>query len=491
MTRHYAHFIDGREFAAPGAERTIRACPANGRPVASFILGTAEDTGRALLAARRAFDRGPWPRLSGEQRGRLLEGWAARVAENLERLARIEVEEVGKPIRLARADIEGVVGHIRYSAGLAMQLHGETYTNLGEDMLGLVTREPVGVVGMIVPWNFPALIFSQKVPYALASGCCVVVKPSELTSGSALELARLASEAGIPPGVINIVTGTGPEVGEALTASPLTDMSSFTGSTRVGRRVIENSAATTKKVAAELGGKAANVVFADADLADAVDAAVFGIFFNQGECCVSATRLLVEEAVADQFVERVLTLTRRLRVGDPFDEATDVGALIHAPHLEQVLAMIERGKADGARLRLGGRRLPGEGLFIEPAVFDQVAPDNAIFCHEVFGPVLSIASFRTLEEAISLANDTEYGLANAVWSKNIDRLMAMSRALKSGTVYLNTMIDGAPQLPIGGYKSTGFGRELGRAGMEEFTEIKSLVLRTGARRPAYPAAAAP
>lgn len=478
--RTYGHFVDGVCEDAPSTA-IERVSPAHGQTVAAYAEGTADDVQRAVASARTAFDHGPWPRLTGIERARILHRWADAAEAELEHLVRIEVEEVGKPIRQARGDLEGSVGLIRYAASLAPNVHGDAYTNLGDDYTGLVVREPVGVVGAVVPWNFPALIFCQKAPFALAAGCTVVVKPAELTSGTALELARLAADAGVPAGALNVVTGYGDPVGAALTNSPDVDLLSFTGSTATGARVLEGQRANFKRVSLELGGKAANIVFADADLDAAVEGAVFGAYFSGGEECAAGTRLLVQDEIADAFVERVEARTRELRTGDPFDEATDVGALIDPGHRDKVAGYVEAGRREGATLRCGGEPVDGDGLFLTPALFDGVTPAMSVFREEIFGPVVTVTRFRTADEAIALANDTIYGLANSVWSKDIDTALRVGRELRSGTVWVNTTIDGSPQLPFGGYKSSGHGREMGAAGLEEFTELKALHIRLGTR----------
>jgi betaine-aldehyde dehydrogenase len=481
--RVYDHLIDGDEVTGRGAS-IDRHSPGTGKLVARFADGTNEDAQAAIAAARSAFDDGPWRHLTGAQRARVLIDMAAAIRERAEELARIDAEEVGKPIRLARGDIDGTIGHFEYAAALAHDTHGDAYSNLGAEYLGVVLREPVGVAGLIVPWNFPALIYSQKVPYALAAGCTVVVKPSEFTSGSAIEISRLAGDAGLPSGVLNVVTGYGSSVGQALVDSADVDFVSFTGSTATGQRVAASAAATYKRVSLELGSKAANIVFADADLDDALDGALFAVFFNTGECCVSGSRLLVQESIADDFLERLVQRTRQLRVGAPFDEDADLGALIHEAHAEKVLGYIDSAAQEGARLLTGGRRLDGEharGVFVEPTILDGVQPHMKVFRDEIFGPVLSVVRFADAEEAIALANDTTYGLANSVWTKNVDTALEMTRALRAGTVWVNTTIDGGPQMPFGGVKASGYGREMGRAGFEEYTELKSCVIRTGKR----------
>jgi acyl-CoA reductase-like NAD-dependent aldehyde dehydrogenase len=482
--RSYGHFIDGQD-VSPGDALIERHAPGSGALVARFADGTAADAQAAVAAARRTFDDGVWRRTSGAERARVLNVWADAVRERQEDLARLDAEEVGKPMRLARGDVGGVIAHLEYAAALALEGHGDAYTNIGPQFLGVVVREPVGVAGLIVPWNFPALIYSQKVPYALAAGCSVVVKPSEFTSSSALEISRLAGEAGLPDGVLNVVTGYGHTVGQAIVEHPDVDFVSFTGSTPTGRRVAETAAKTPKRVGLELGSKSANIVFADADLDDAVDGALFAVFFNTGQCCVSGARLLVQDSIADAFVERLVQRTRELRVGPPSQEDADLGALINEDHAEKVLGYIASAKEEGAELLTGGNRVEGDGIFVEATVFDGVQPHMRIYREEVFGPVLGVTRFKDVDEAIALANDSTYGLANSVWSRDVDTALTVSRALQSGMVWVNTTIDGGPQMPFGGVKGSGYGREMGRAGLEEYTETKSIVLRTGKRDPFF------
>jgi betaine-aldehyde dehydrogenase len=488
QARVYGHFIAGAW--TDGAERIERFSPSSGELTATYAAGAAADVDRAVQAARAAFDSGAWSSLPGAERGRLLSAVAARIRDEAERLARIEVAETGKTIRTARADLLGAAGHFDNAAGLAWQLKGESHDNLGPHLSAVNVREPVGVAGLIIPWNFPALILAQKLPYALAAGCTAVIKPAETTSGTACEIVAICDEAGIPAGVVNLITGYGTVAGQALTEHHDVDYVSFTGSTASGRRVVEASAGNLKRLALELGGKASTIVFADADLDDAVDAALFAITFNQGECCVSGTRLLIQESVAGDFLAELVRRAAQLKVGDPFDESTDIGALIHGNHLAQVLKYVEHGVEDGATILTGGSQLTtggrDAGYYVEPTIFDDVAPDARIFQEEIFGPVLAVTRFGSLEEAIALANNSVYGLANSVWTKNIDTAHRVSRALRSGTVWINTTIDGAPQLPLGGYKQSGYGREAGQHGMEEFTNVKSIQTRIGKRTPAYP-----
>ncbi len=486
--RSYGIFIDGEE-VQPSAKFITRENPGTKEVVARFTHGDLAQAQAAVAAARRAFDQGDWPNRSGQERAAVLRSLASLIRRDQEILARIDAEESGKPIRLARGDVATGIALTEYAAALAVTSHGQVHTNLGQDFTGLVTREPCGVVAMITPWNFPLLLLMQKLPFALAAGCTTVCKPSELTSGSTLEIAKLAAEAGLPGGVFNVVTGPGSTVGHHLAQSRDVDVLSFTGSTAVGRSVVEASAGNLKRLSLELGGKAASVVFPDADLEDAVDGVLFAVLFNQGECCVSGARLLVHQDIADQFVQALVDRVSTLRVGAPLDEDADIGALIHAAHLNKVLDYVDSARAEGARVVAGGTRLTADGLgagyFMAPTIIDQVSPTSRLFNEEVFGPVLAISRFRTEDEAVELANAVEYGLANSVWSKNIDTALALGRRLRSGTVWVNTTIDGAPQLPGGGVKGSGYGREMGQAGFEEFTEVKTVQIRSGKRTPFF------
>jgi betaine-aldehyde dehydrogenase len=481
--RQWHHVIDGRPVPCP-APAIERRSPVTGHLIAEYANGSAADVDAAVHAARRAFDSGVWSDLPGLDRGRTLNRLALLMREHADELAGIDAAEVGKPLRVAKGDIDGAIGHTEFAAALASGVHGDVHTNLGADFTGLLIREPVGVVGVIVPWNFPTLILCQKVCFALAAGCTAVVKPSEFTSGSAIRVAELALEAGMPPGVLNVVTGYGATAGQRLAEHPDVDLISFTGSTATGRKVLVASQTNLKRVSLELGGKAAQIVFADADLDDAREGVLFGAVFNQGECCVAGARLLVEDTIADRFVERLAERCARLRVGGP-DSDADLGALIHADHLRKVLGYIEVGVQEGATVRAGGGRLDDPdhagGCFVQPTILDGVSPAARAFQEEIFGPVLTVTRFSSTEEAIDLANAVEYGLGNTVWTKDIDKALVVSRGLRSGTVWVNTSIDGAPQLPFGGYKASGYGREMGRAGLEEFTQLKTVQIRTGRR----------
>ncbi|HLL88896.1 MAG TPA: aldehyde dehydrogenase family protein [Tepidisphaeraceae bacterium] len=485
-TTAYQMLIDGRWTDAAGGETFDRQSPANDAVVGRYPRGTASDADAAVAAARKAFEAGPWPRTSGAERAELLLRVASLIRRDAAALAHVETRESGKPIKQARDEMGWAAGLWEYAASLARQLRGDTYNTLGAATLGFTLREPVGVVAMITPWNFPLLIVSQKLPFALAAGCACVVKPSEFTPGTTLMLGRLLGEAGLPPGVVNIVTGYGDPVGATLAAHHDVDMISFTGSTRVGRQIVAASAGNLKKVALELGGKNPQIVFADADLDSVVDAVVFGVFFNMGECCNSGSRLLVHESVADELVRRVVERTRHVKTGDPMDEATQVGAIINAQQYEKIMAYVDAGQRGGATLCCGGKPLatPG-GRFIAPTVFDHVPPESPLAREEVFGPVLAVVRFKDAAEAARLANDTEYGLSASVWTRDLDTAVNMSRAVRAGTVWVNTFLEGTPELPFGGYKQSGLGRELGRFAADEYTETKTVYVHLGPRAPSW------
>jgi betaine-aldehyde dehydrogenase len=478
----YQLWINGKPETSRSGKTFDRRSPAHDVVVGVYQLAGSEETDLAVAAARRAFDEGPWPKRAGADRASCLSKLASLIRKNAEGLALIETLESGKPIAQARNEMEWAAGIWDYAAASCRNLAGDTYNSLGEQMLGLVIREPIGVVGMITPWNFPLLIISQKLPFALAAGCTCVVKPSELTPGTTLRLGPLLAEAGIPNGVVNILSGFGDPVGIRLSSHPDVDMMSFTGSTEVGKSVVAASRSNLKKVGLELGGKNPQIIFADADLEAALDAAVFGICFNMGECCNSGSRLLVERSIYENFVERLIGLTREVQVGDPLDENTKVGAIVNEEQLDKILRYIEDGQRSGASLRLGGKQLKGAaGRFVEPTIFSDVRPDMAIAREEIFGPVLSVLAFDQVDEAIAIANSTPYGLSAAVWTRDLDRAFAVSRGVRAGTIWINTFMEGPAELPFGGYKESGLGRELGKSAIEEFTDLKTIQVHLGPR----------
>lgn len=478
--RDFRMLIDGRW--TKGAGVIERTAPGHGSVVSRYPAGTKADAERAIAAARKAFDDGPWPRMTGAERSNILLKAAELIAARTEELAFLDAIESGKPISQAKSELAGAVDIWRYAAALARDLHGESYNTLGEGTLGVVLREAIGVVSIITPWNFPFLIVSQKLPFALAAGCTTVVKPSELTSGSTLVLGEILTEAGVPAGVVNIVTGTGPEVGSPMTTHPEVDMVSFTGSTGVGRLTMANAAQTLKKVSLELGGKNPQIVFPDANLDEFVDAAVFGAYFNAGECCNAGSRLILHKSIAADVTARIAELAKTVKVGDPLDPSTQVGAIITPQHLDKIGTYVAGASAAGAGVALGGEALDlGLGQFMAPTILAGVTPDMAVAREEVFGPVLSVLTFETAEEAIRIANAIDYGLSAGVWSRDFDTCLTVGRKVRAGTIWMNTFMDGASELPFGGYRQSGLGRELGRHAVEDYTETKTLNMHIGAR----------
>lgn len=478
----YRLLIDG-EFVDGAQGKVIeRVSPGHGVAVSRYAEASGEDVERALLAARRAFDSGPWPRMPAKDRARLLLTVADLLDGEAERLARLDAIESGKPIAQAEGEVAAAIDMWRYAAGLARDLHGESYSNLGTQVLGLTVREPIGVCALITPWNFPFLIASQKLPFVLAAGCTAVVKPSEMSSASTLVLGDVLMRAGLPPGVVNILVGFGDSVGAPVMSHPAVDMISFTGSTRVGKLAMKTAADTLKKVEMELGGKNAQIVFPDADFEAAVDAVLFGAYFNAGECCNAGSRLIVHKDIAEDFLAAFKQRAAHVKVGDPLDRDTHVGAIISPEHLGKIEGYIDDATKAGAQVALGGGRLESEaGYYMAPTVVTGVGRDMAIAREEVFGPVLSVLTFDTIDDAITLADATTYGLSSAVWSKDIDACMHVSRSVRTGTVWVNTFMDGYSELPFGGYKQSGIGRELGRHAVDEYTETKTIQFHRGER----------
>jgi betaine-aldehyde dehydrogenase len=473
--------IDGRWVDAVDGQTLERESPAHDTLVAVYALADTVDTEHAIAAARRAFDRGPWPRMKGAERAALLRRVADGILTRKHELALLETLENGKPLAQSLGEIEAAADLWHYAAALARNLHGDSYNTLGENTLGVTLREPIGVVSIITPWNFPFLIVSQKLPFALAAGCTAVVKPSEVTSGTTVMLGEILLAADCPAGVVNILVGRGNVVGDLLVSHPDVDMLSFTGSTAVGKSAVAKSAQTLKKVSMELGGKNPQIVFPDCDWDAALDAAVFGVYFNAGQCCNSGSRLLVHASIAREFAAAVVDRSRKVRVGDPLDATVSVGAITTDKQLTTILAHVAAARAAGAKVALGGARMSGRGMFVEPTVVTGVSPDMAIAREEVFGPVLALLTFDSLDEAVALANSTLYGLSAAVWSKDFSTCLTVARQIKAGTVWINTFLAGHAELPFGGYRESGIGRELGRFASEDYTETKTLHMHLGER----------
>jgi aldehyde dehydrogenase (NAD+) len=457
--------------------------PATGEVITQVAEAGPAEVDRAVKAARKAFDErgGAWQKMSASDRGKLLWRLADLLEKNIEEFAELETLDNGKPIFESRyVDMPMVCEVLRYYSGWASKIHGETITSRA-DAFTYTLREPVGVVGAIVAWNFPLLLASWKLGPALATGNTVVLKPAEQTPLTALRLGQLAQEAGFPPGVLNIITG-GPETGRELVKHPGVDKLAFTGSTMVGKEIMRSAADTMKRVTLELGGKSPNIVFADSDLDSAVKGATTGIFYGKGEVCAAGSRLFVEEKVHDDFMNKLVERTRKIKPGDPLDPKTRLGAIVSEQQMNTVLGYIESGKKEGAQLVAGGNRVSldgGNGFFVEPTVFDAVSNGMKIAQEEIFGPVLATIPFDDLDRVAELANQNMYGLAAAIWTNDIKKAHNMARRLKAGTVWINAynLYDAA--LPFGGFKQSGFGRELGREALDHYTEVKSVWVNLG------------
>jgi len=473
--------VDGRWVEAASGRAFETVNPATGEALARVAEGDAEDIDRAVRAARRAFDDGEWPRMAPRDRERIL----ARVAELIERhaaaLAQLETLDNGKAIaESASVDIPAAADTFRYYAGWVNKMSGETLPSAPE-FFTFTLREPVGVCGQIIPWNFPLLMAAWKLAPALACGNTVVLKPAEQTPLSALRLGELLLEAGVPPGVVNIVPGFGPTAGAALVRHPLVDKVAFTGSTEVGKEIHRASADTLKRISLELGGKSPNIVFADADIDSAVRGALTGVFFNQGEVCCAGTRLLVESSLHDRFAEALAAAARGMKQGPGLDPETQIGPLVSAEQLERVTGYLELGLREGAKpLAGGGRNLAAgleRGYFVQPTVFTGVRNDMRIAREEIFGPVVAVMPFRDEEDAVLQGNDTTYGLAAGVWTRDVSRAHRIARALRAGTVWVNCYNVFDVSAPFGGYKESGYGRELGRQCLDLYTQTKSVWLQ--------------
>jgi aldehyde dehydrogenase (NAD+) len=457
--------------------------PATGEVLTQIVEASGADVDQTVAAARRAFDSkgGAWRKMSASERGRLIWKLADLIEQHIDELAELETVDNGKPIFESRnVDMPMVIDVLRYYAGWATKIHGET-VNTFDTAFTYTLREPVGVVGLIIPWNFPLLLASWKLGPALACGNTIVMKPAEQTPLTTLRLGELAVEAGFPPGVINIVTG-GPVTGKAIVRHPGIDKIAFTGSTAVGKEIMRDAADTLKRVTLELGGKSPNIVFADADIDSAVKGAINGIFYGKGEVCNAGSRLFVDSKVRDEFLDKLIGRAKKMVPGDPLDPKTRMGALVSLEQLQTVLGYIDAGKLEGAKLLAGGNRvlLNGDkGYFIEPTVFGDVNNDMKIAREEIFGPVLATLKFDDIDEVVEMANRNQYGLAAAVWTRDLKKAHQMSRMLRAGTVWINTygLMDAA--LPFGGYKSSGFGRELGQAALEHYTEVKTVWMNMG------------
>ncbi len=472
-------FIDGA-WTAPVRGGTFEVIdPASEAVVHRAPAGTAEDIDRAVAAARRAFDQGPWPRMSGAARADVLRRISAVILERKPGLARLEVMDNGKPLPEASWDIDDAAGCFSFYADLAerMDQNPEEAIPLAEPRFSSrVVHEPIGVAGAIIPWNYPLLMAAWKVAPALAAGCTMVLKPSELTPLTALELGDIVAQAGLPAGVLNIVTGLGAEAGQPLSEHPGVDKLAFTGSVPTGARIMAAAARDIKNISLELGGKSPFVVFADADVEKAVEWIMFGIFWNQGQVCSATSRVLVEKALYAPLLARLVKETRKIRIGNGLDDGTVLGPLVSKGQYEKVLAAIERGRAEGAGVAVGGKRPEGlgTGYFLEPTVLTGMAEDSFVWREEIFGPVVCVKPFEDEADAVRMANDSRFGLAAAVMSKDRDRCERVARAFRAGVVWINCSQPTFTEAPWGGYKQSGIGRELGRWGLANYLETKQI-----------------
>lgn len=473
------HYIAG-EWVLSASNQTIDVInPATEEAFDTIAAGNAADIDDAVKAAREAFDHGPWPKMSGAERASILRKMAAIINDRLDELAAIEVKDNGKPFPEAQWDIEDTAGTFEYYAGLAEQLDSST-----EDVIDIpeprfsttVVKEPIGVAGAIIPWNYPMLMASWKVAPALAAGCCMVLKPSEVTPLTALALAEIADQAGLPSGVLNVVTGLGQDAGQALSEHTGVDKLAFTGSVPTGAKIMQVAARDIKNISLELGGKSPLLVFADSDIDKAVEWIMFGVFWNQGQVCSSTSRVLVEKSLYPALLERLVEETKKITIGAGDKEGVLLGPLVNKMQYEKVLQAIDRGLADGARIITGGGKPEGlnKGYYVEPTIFTDMEEDSWIWREEIFGPVVCVKTFDTEEQAIQMANNSRFGLAAAVMSKDKQRCQRVAKAFRAGIVWINCSQPTFTEAPWGGYKQSGIGRELGQWGLNNYLETKQI-----------------
>jgi aldehyde dehydrogenase (NAD+) len=471
-------FINGK-FVDSASGKTFPAInPATGETICQVAEGGPKDIDLAVKAARHALESGPWGSMDAVERGRLLYKLADAVEKEAEALAALESLNSGKTISDSRGDLQAVVRTLRYYAGWADKIEGRTVPVRG-NFLSYTLRQPVGVVGQIIPWNFPLLMLAWKWGPALACGNTVVMKPAEQTPVTAVRIAELALEAGFPAGVVNIVNGFGETAGAALVNHPDVDKIAFTGHVDTAKIIQKAAADTLKRCTFELGGKSPNVIFADCDLDQAVAGAFHAIYFHGGQCCTAGSRLFVEEKIQKDFVQRLAELAKKRKLGDPLDPSTEQGPQVSQEQLDKILGYVERGQKEGAKLLAGGKRHGDKGFFVEPTIFDGVKDEMAIAKDEIFGPVVSILPFKKVDEVIDRANRTFYGLAAAIWTKDIDKAHLFAKHVKAGTVWVNCYHVVDTTTPFGGFKMSGQGRENGEAALEHYTELKTVTIKLG------------
>jgi phenylacetaldehyde dehydrogenase len=478
VTKTRKMLINGKWVDAASRKTFKTYNPATGEVLSNIAEGDKEDINRAVQAARAAFETGPWSKISPSERGRMIWRLADLLEKNQEEFAQLESLDNGKPLKIARvADLPLSIDHFRYYAGWATKIEGHTVPMSGwkQGMFHAYTlREPVGVVGQIIPWNFPLLMAAWKLGPALATGCTIVLKPAEQTPLTALRLGELIQEAGIPDGVVNIVPGYGETAGAALAAHPDVDKVAFTGSTEVGKLILQAAAGNLKKVSLELGGKSPNIIFDDADLDTAIPGAASAIFFNQGQCCCAGSRLYIEKKAFDKVVEGVADNASKIRVRPGFDPESDLGPLVSEEQLNRVCGYLESGQKEGAKAVTGGSREGTTGYFVKPTVLVNTNPKMKVVQEEIFGPVVTAIPFSDPSEIVATANDTIYGLAAGIWTRDIKKAHSMASKIKAGTVWINCYNIFDASLPFGGYKQSGWGREMGHEVLEHYTEVKSV-----------------
>ncbi len=476
-------FIDGKFVPAASGKTFERTSPINGKAIAKVAEGDTEDIDRAVKSARKAFESGVWSDLSPRDRKKVLLRYADLISKNADELALLETIDMGKPIRFAKAvDVAAVIDHVRWFAEAVDKVYDEI-APLGPSGLGMIRREPMGVVGAVVPWNYPLLMAAWKIAPALAAGNSLVMKPAEQSPLSVLRIVELAVEAGIPPGVFNVVPGFGPTAGAALGRHMDVDALAFTGSTEVGKYFLKYSGESNMKaVSLECGGKSPNIIFADADVDQAAINSGAGVFFNSGQSCDAPTRLIVEEKVKDQVLDKLKAVAGKWAPDNPLNPKTQLGTILDETQTKRIMSYIDAGQKEGAKVFAGGHQVhqSSGGYYIEPTIFDGVKNSMKIAQEEIFGPVVSVITFKDVNEAIQIANDTIYGLAASVWTKNIDRALLLSRKIRAGQVKVNDVDGGGITLPFGGYKQSGIGRDKSLHALEKYTQLKAIYIKSGA-----------
>jgi len=483
--RKYGLFINGKEISAKGGKTYIRENPATEEPFAEIAEAQKEDVDKAVKAASRAFQT--WSKLPVSERVKYIHKIVQMLEKNRDKIALTNTLETGKPIRESRlVEIGGSIKTLEYYAGISNELTGDSI-NVSESQLSITLKEPIGVVGHIIPWNFPLLLSFWKIAPALVAGCTIVLKPAEHTPCGILEVAKLCTKAGLPDGVLNIIPGDGAVAGQALVEHPAVAKVAFTGSTEVGKIVMKTAANTIKRVSLELGGKAPCIVFDDVDIDNCIEATLRGGFFNQGENCTAVTRLLLHEKIYDKFLSRFIKRVKKIKMGDPLKDDTEIGAVISREHFENVISYFQKGKSEGGKVLAGGKRPRNfsKGYFFEPTVLGNVDPKATIACEEIFGPIVAVIAFKTEAEAVKIANDTVYGLAGGIWTQDIKRALRVAKSINAGYLWVNTYGGIVPETPYGGHKQSGIGKELGKDGLNMYLESKTINIFIGDNIPAF------